>query len=409
MTIDRIPLAEYAARRRKVLAGLKGAAAMLVAGPRAGEGGSFRPHAHFEYLTGVIDEPEAVLLLDPGNPVEARRSMLFLAPLDPERARWDGYRMEINKALRDRTGFESVFRSDVLPRALNAAAARSRRLACLHPPAAYTQPVTPDLAIFRKVADRLPGVTIEDRSDLLEKMRAVKSRNEVALIERAVAITAAGFQAVFQAIRPGLNEFDVQETIEHAYRTGGARGAAFPTIAGSGHNSTVLHYRANDQVLAEGDLICIDSGAFFGGYSADVTRTIPVGGSYTARQREVYEVVLKAQQAAIAAVKPGVTLAQVDGAARKVITAAGYGDYFIHNIGHHLGLQTHDVAPDEPLRQGAVVTVEPGIYIPQESIGIRIEDDVLVTADGARNLSARIPSTVADVERAFPKMGLRDL
>ncbi len=400
MDIDRIPLAEHAARRRKVLAALKGATGMLAAGSRTAEGTTFRPHPHFEYLTGVIDEPEAVLLLDPGHPVEARKAMLFLPPLDPERAKWDGYRMEISKALRDRTGIEAVFRTDALPRAINAAAARSRRLACLHPPAVYTQHVSPDLAIFRKVAERMPGVSIEDRSDILDKMRAVKSRNELALIERAIDITAAGFQAMFRAIRPGLNEFDVQETIEHAYRTGGARAAAFPTIAGSGHNSTVLHYRANDQVLAEGDLLCVDSGASFGGYSADVTRTVPVSGSFSARQREVYEVVLKAQHAAFAAVKPGVTLAEVDAAARRVIVRAGYGDFFIHNIGHHLGLQTHDVAPDEPLRQGAVVTIEPGVYIQQESIGIRIEDDVLVTAEGARNLSAGIPSAASEVEQA---------
>ena len=172
---------------------------------------------------------------------------------------------------------------------------------------------------------------------------------------------------------------------------------------GSGRNSTVLHYRANDQMLAEGDLVCVDSGACFGGYGADVTRTVPVSGEFSQRQREVYEVVLKAHAAAIRAVRPGATFARIDAAARRVITGRGHGDHFIHSIGHHLGLRTHDAAPDEPLRAGAVVTIEPGIYIPEEALGVRIEDDVLVTAEGARVLSEAIPRSVAAIESAMAK------
>ncbi|MHC4991691.1 MAG: aminopeptidase P N-terminal domain-containing protein [Planctomycetota bacterium] len=402
MAIDRIPLAEHASRRTKTLTSLKGAVGVLFAGDYdVNSELPFRPHPHFEYLTGVVDEPSAVLLLDPGNPVEARRTMLFLAPLNPEREKWDGYRLEISKALRDRTGIESVFRTDMLPRMLTAAAVRTKRLACLHPPAAYNAPVSADLDLFRKVAERIPGATIEDRSDVIVKMRAVKSRNETALIQQAIDITAQGFEAMMRASKPGLNEFDVQETIEHAYRSAGSRVTAFPTIAGSGVNSTVLHYRANEKELADGDLMCVDSGAAFGGYSADITRTVPVNGKFTPRQREVYEVVLKAELAAIKATKPGATFAQIDAVARKIITQAGYGDYFIHAIGHHLGLETHDASPEAPLKTGAVVTIEPGIYIPDEAIGVRIEDDVLVTKDGARNLSVKIPKTVAAVEKAM--------
>ncbi|MHC4416779.1 MAG: aminopeptidase P N-terminal domain-containing protein [Planctomycetota bacterium] len=400
MAVEHIPQSEYASRRAKTLTALKGAVGVLFAGDYDPNSElPFRPHPHFEYLTGVVDEPGAVLLLDPGNPVEARRAMLFLAPLNPEREKWDGYRMEISKALRDRTGFDTVFRTDMLPRQLTAAAVRAKRLACLHPPADFDRPVSADLELFRKVVERIPGVSVEDRSDALLKMRAVKSRNETALIQRAIDITAAGFEAMMRTSRPGLNEFDVQETIEHAYRTGGARGTAFPTIAGSGVNSTVLHYRANDRELADGDLMCVDSGATFAGYAADITRTVPVTGRFTGRQREVYEVVLKAEVAAIKATKPGATFAQIDAVARKIITQAGFGDYFIHSIGHHLGLETHDASPEAPLKAGAVVTIEPGIYIADESIGIRIEDDVLVTRDGARNLSTKIPRTVAAIEK----------
>jgi len=400
MAVDCIPHSEYASRRAKALTALKGALGVLFAGDYDVESESpFRPHPHFEYLSGVVDEPGAVLLLDPGHPVEARRAMLFLPPLNPEREKWDGYRLEISKALRDRTGIEAVFRTDMLPRLLTAAAVRAKQLACLHPPAAFNQPVSADLELFRKVAERIPGVTIEDRSDVLVKMRAVKSRSETALIQRAIDITAAGFEAMMRTSRPGMNEFDVQETVEHAYRSGGARATAFPTIAGSGVNSTVLHYRANEKELADGDLMCVDSGAMFAGYAADITRTVPVNGRFTERQRAVYEVVLKAELAGIKATKPGATLPQIDAVARKIITQAGFGDYFIHSIGHHLGLETHDASPEAPLKVGAVVTIEPGIYIPDEAIGIRIEDDILVTKDGPKNLSAKIPKTTGGIEK----------
>jgi Xaa-Pro aminopeptidase len=400
MAIDRIPLDEFASRRDKALTALKGAVGVLFAGDYDPENElPFRPHPHFEYLAGVGDEPGAVLVLDPTNPVEGRRCSLFLNPLNPEREKWDGYRLEISKALRDKIGFEAVFRTDLLPRLLTLAALRAKRLACLHPIAAYNQPLSPDLELFRKIVQRTPGASIEDRSDMIVGMRAVKSRNEVALIQQAIDITAAGFEAMMRGARPGMNEFDVQETIEHAYRTHGARRTAFPTIAGSGVNSTVLHYRANERELADGDLMCVDSGATFGGYAADITRTVPVNGTFTERQREVYEVVLEAEVAAIKATKAGVTLAQVDAVARKIINEAGYGDYFIHSIGHHLGLETHDASPDAPLKTGAVVTIEPGIYIPEEAIGVRIEDDVVVRKESAKDLSAGIPKAVAEIEK----------
>jgi len=168
-----------------------------------------------------------------------------------------------------------------------------------------------------------------------------------------------------------------------------------------------LHYRANAKTIDKGDLICLDSGAKWQGYSADVTRTFPASGAFTKRQREVYEVVLKAQLAAIRAVKPGARNSQIDAAARKVIDDAGFGDYFIHGIGHHLGLDTHDATPlgDQPLKVGAVMTIEPGIYIPSENLGVRIEDDVLVTRGGCEVLTRAIPKSVADIELAMKQRG----
>ncbi len=402
MSLPTIPLAEFATRRQKLRTGLRKSVGLVFAGDHADHlHGNFRPHRHFEYLTGITDEPGAVLLLDPVHAVPARREVLFLRPLNPELEQWDGHRLSIGQALRDRVGIKTVFRLNQLPRLLSEAVRRHRSVACLHPPATYDQPIPPDLAIFRKLLERLPGLEIADRSEELVDQRAVKSKAEIAMVQQAIDITALGFEAVMKESVAGLNEFVLQERLEHTYREHGSRGPAFGTIVGAGLNSTVLHYRSNDQTIEESDLICIDSGAAFGGYGADITRTIPASGRFSKRQREVYQVVLSAQEAAIKAIKPGVRLAEVDSVARAIISKAGFGDKFIHSIGHHLGLDTHDVSPDGPLREGNLVTVEPGIYLPDEGFGIRIEDDVLVTKTGHRNLSAKIPKSAAAVEKAM--------
>ena len=397
--------AEFRERRERLLKELGCAIAIVPAGeadPSLHH--PWKPHPHFHYLTGVTDEPGAMLFLDPASPVPARRAILFLRPLDPEQEKWDGFRHEVGAALKQRTGFETVLRTGMLGRTLLPAARRTRTLACVMPLAEWDKPVSQDLAILRAQADRIPGTQVQDKSDVIGRMRAAKSPAEVECIREAGRITAQGFAAAMKGIRPGMNEFDLQETVEHAYRTNGARELAFRTIAGGGFNATVLHYHGNDQALADGELVVLDSGAKHCGYSADVTRTLPVNGRFSPRQRELYEIVLRAQLAAIAAVRPGATLAEIDAAGRKVIADAGLGDAFIHGMGHHLGLETHDSTPAGGLEVGSVITIEPGVYLPSERIGIRIEDDVAVTEGGHEVLTAGIPKTVADVERAIGKM-----
>jgi len=407
VTETAIPLVEYAQRRARVLSALRSAVGVVFAGEADPSlHAPWRPHPHFEYLTGIVDEPGAILLLDPLHPLPARRTMLFLKPLNPELEQWDGLRDTLGAALRERVGIATIFRTSGFARWLNEASQRARRLACLHPIAPHTAPVSPDLELFRKVAERLPGAAIEDQSQLLPRLRAVKSRAERACIQKAVDITGAGFDAVMRSLKPGQNEFEVQALIEHTYRLHGARSLAFRTIAGGGINSTVLHYHANDQPLREGDLLCVDSGASIGGYSADITRTLPVSGRFTPRQREVYEVVLAAQRAAIKAARAGVSLMAVDAAARRVIDAAGLGDGFIHGIGHHLGLETHDASPDAPLAADAVITIEPGVYLPREGFGIRIEDDVVVGRRSALVLSSLIPKSIEEIEGIMGIMGI---
>ena len=397
-----IPIREFSARRAKVMRSLKNSMAIVFAGSRGNElHGSWRPSPEFEYLTGITDEPEAVLVLDPTAPVEAHREVLLLRPLNREVERWDGRREEICSTLREKYGFKLIHRLARLGLIARTSATRTGKLSCLHQFATVDQPVSPDLALYKKISERIPGIDIIDHTEVLPKLRSTKSKAEQACVRHACEITKVGFDNVLASMRPGANEFDVQETLEHAYRANGSRGPAYNTIVGSGINGTVLHYGANDQELRRGDLVVIDSGADYRGYAADVTRTFPVGGKFTKRTREIYSIVLKALEASTKAAMPGRSFAQIDAAARKIIAKAGHGDRFIHGIGHHLGLEVHDATPNGPIKAGAIITIEPGIYIPEENLGVRIEDDVLITHDGPVVLSKRIPKSIAAIEKAM--------
>ncbi|CAN5745045.1 aminopeptidase P N-terminal domain-containing protein [soil metagenome] len=398
-----IPRAEYMHRRERILKALGPSAAIVLSGTQ--EGDKFEADASFDYLTGITTEAGAAVLFDPGHEDPKRRIVLFLKPLMPEVDRWEGLREELSANLRERLGFRTILRTSALPMWLTVAARRSKSLACLHPFATYPAAPSEDLKTYKLVAERIPGVAILDRTDLLAAMRAVKSPGELALMRRAIDITARGFDAALRTLEPGLGEGALQRAIETAYAAAGGQGLAYGSIVGSGLAGTVLHYHANNAETPAGDLVVIDSGAKFGSYCADITRTLPVSGRFTREQRAVYDVVLMAQEAAIAAVRPGARMHEVDAAARSVIERAGLGDAFIHGVGHHLGLRVHDIDPRAPLAPGHVVTIEPGVYLPQRRLGIRIEDDILVTPRGRENLSKSIPKTVEEIEHAMAARG----
>ncbi|GDY05740.1 Xaa-Pro aminopeptidase [Phycisphaerae bacterium] len=386
---------EFAARRERVMRSLArdgNAIGLVLAGDADHSlSSAWRPNPNFEYLTGITDEAGAILLLDPSHPVKARRAQLYLRPLNSELERWDGFREPVSAALKSRYGIETIMRTNSFSRFLLESAKRAKRFACLHPFAPHNAPVSADLAIIRESTARIPGSTIGDQTQLLPSMRAVKSAPEIACVQRACDITAVGFAAALLAAKPGRTEFDVQEAVEHAYKSAGARSTAYNTIAGTGFNATVLHYHANSKPIQAGELLVLDSGASFGGYAADVTRTFAVSGKFTPRQKLVYDTVLKSQLASIRACRPGAKMSEVDAAAREVIAQAGFGDNFIHGIGHHLGLEVHDADPATALEPGMIVTIEPGIYIPEESLGVRIEDDILITSGAPKVLTAAIP------------------
>lgn len=396
-----IPIAEFAQRREKVAKALKNRIGLIFAGDsNAALHGAYRPNPHFEYLTGITDEPGAMLLLDPTAP-SGRQATLFLKSLDPEVEKWDGLREEIGTPLRQRYGISQIHRLSRLGRELDGCLTRTRKFGCLHSFAFLGQEVSPDLRVFRDVADRYLNIEIEDCTSVLSVMRSVKSKAEQSMIREACEISRTSYDRMLRTVKPGMTEWDVMETLEHGYRSNGSRGPGYNSIVGAGLNGTVLHYTANKAPIADGDLIVIDSGADYRGYTADVTRTIPANGRFSKRQKEIYELVLKALMASIKVARAGCTFAQIDKASRDIINKAGYGDRFFHGIGHHLGLEVHDITPKGPLKAGAVITIEPGIYLPDENFGVRIEDDVLLTKDGCINLTRDIPKTVSAVEKAM--------
>ncbi len=388
---------EYAARRQTLAKQLGDAAAIVLAGDGS------RASVHFRYLTGLGDEHGGAVLFDPSHEDPKRRIVLILRAQNPEVDQWDGFRPAVSMQLKADTGFDTIFRVTQLPAFLLAAARRTKKLACLHPLANHEAPVSADLVLFRKVAERVPGCSIIDRSDALRGLRSIKSAAEIALLRRAVEITAAGYDAALRTLKPDAGEKAVQRAIERAYEEQGGQGTGYDSIVGSGHNGTVLHYHANSGPTTSGDLLVIDSGAVFQGYTADITRAFPVSGKFTREQAKLYDVVLESQLASIAACRPGATMSAVGWAARRVIEEAGYGDYYPHGIGHHLGMEVHDLDADAPLKPGMVVTIEPGVYLPASKIGVRIEDDVLITAKGREVLSPMIPKTISEIEKAMAR------
>jgi Xaa-Pro aminopeptidase len=256
------------------------------------------------------------------------------------------------------------------------------------------------------------GRDVRNLRPLVDSMRLVKDADEIARMRKAIDISAAGQVAAMQAVRPGVWEYEIEAALEAAFRRNGADRLGYPSIVGSGPNSTTLHYDVNRRQTRDGDLVVVDAGAEWGQYTADVTRTFPVNGKFTPRQKGIYDLVLATQQAAFDSTRPGATVAQLNRIAREYMRAhsgtlcggQSCDAYFIHGLGHWLGMDVHDVGDyGTPLRPGMVLTLEPGIYLPAESLGVRIEDDVLVTATGAEWLSARAPKTTTDVERLMKR------
>jgi Xaa-Pro aminopeptidase len=388
--------AVYAARRAALMKAMGDGVAVIYSEGEDDSAG-YRQSADFLYLTGV-EEKGAILVLAPKE--RTYKEFLYLPTRDPEAERVSGMRDPIDTALRKRYGFEKIYRNGALLGTLLDLASRSPTLWQVTRPSAASEPK--DLDIYSKVQRRVPGVAVKSLGWTLAGMRARHDDAELAIMQRSIRITEEGSRAAWRAVRPGASEGEVRAEAERIWRSRGSRRAAYDSIVGSGPNAAILHYARSERVMQDGELVLMDMGAEYAHYATDITRTVPVNGRFTPEQRAIYDIVLRAQEAAFALVKPGVTYEDLEQAARKVIDEAGYGDYFIHGLGHFVGLDVHDAgAYAKPLEVGMVLTIEPGIYIPAKALGIRIEDEVLVTPTGGRYLSTGLPRTAAEIERAM--------
>ena len=390
----------YAARRQALMKKMGDGVAVIYADGTDDTAG-YRQSADFLYLTGVL-ERGAVLVLAPKE--RTYHEFLFLPSRDPEAERWSGEREPISAALRSKYGFEKIYRSGRLLSTLVDLASRSPTLWQVTRPDPDSEGRPKDLQIYGKVQERVPGVTTKSLGWTLASMRSLHDAQELAILQRAIRISEEGHLVAWAKIRPGASEGDVRAEAERVWRIRGSRRPAYDPIVGSGPNSTILHYPRSERVMQDGELILMDMACEYAHYAADITRTLPVNGHFSAEQRKVYDLVLRAQQTALAMAKPGVTYEDLDKAARKVIDDAGYGDYFIHGLGHFVGLDVHDAgAYHEPLQAGMVITLEPGIYIPGKALGVRIEDEIVITDTGARYLSDGLPRSADEIEKWMAK------
>lgn len=381
---------EYPQRRAALAAALEhGAVVVFAAGEESAGAGrtGFRQDTNFYYLSGW-EEPGAALLIGP------QTDILFLPKPETRRETYHGRMLDpADPGAAAATGFRTVLPLARLEGELGRVLENSRRI--------YTVGEEATVRLRRA----FPLREVASAGEALARLRMTKSPAEIASLRRAAEASMEAHRAAWRRAAPGVYEYQVAAALAHSWLEAGCERAAFAPIVASGPNAVVLHYEKNRRRMEAGELLLIDAGAECAAYAADVTRTVPVSGRFSERQRKLYEAVLAAQQAAIAAVKPGARLADLTRAAREHLDAnGGLGRYLTHRVSHHVGLDVHDPADlDAPLAENMVITVEPGVYIPEENLGIRIEDMVRVTKTGAEILTAALERAPEAIERAMER------
>ena len=418
----------FVANRRRLVEQLPGRALAVVHAadvqPTTGDGSRrLHPAANLFWLTG-IEQEESVLVLAPRATDPTRREMLFVRQPDEHLATWEGEKLSRERAATI-SGVARVHWLSELPGILHALLCESEGVFLdlnEHERAAY-EVEERDLRLARRLVARYPLHRYERLAPILRRLRAVKSPAEIDLVRRAIDITAAGLERARAALRPGVMEFEIEAELAAEFIRRRGR-MAYEPIIGSGRNACVLHYLENAAACRAGELVLIDAGAAYANYNSDLTRTYPIDGRFTPRQRAVYDAVLRVLRDSIARATVGTTprewkrAAQVQMAQELVglglITEADAAadspekpacqKYFMHGLGHSLGLGVHDLAPiDGPFAPGWVITVEPGIYIPEESLAVRLENDVLVTEQGPVDLAAHVPIEADEIERLMAR------
>jgi Xaa-Pro aminopeptidase len=389
-----LPVQVYQERRARVVKALEGCIGVIAAqGEVSGVTEDFRQDGDFYWLTG-INEPNAYLVFAPKAPFN--KVTLYLQARDPEKERWTGPREAISPDLIARYGVDKVRRGS--PDGALGDASLNHDCVAIIAPVSMGKADRNDAELAARVAQR-NGLQLRYKRSLLAELREAHSAEEIARMQRAIAITRAGHEAAAKSTVTGVSERDVQTQLEYAFYAAGATGLSYPSIVGSGPNGAVLHWDQNSRLLKEGDLVVIDAAAEYGRYAADVTRTYPVSGHFTEEQAKVYRAVYQAQVDIMAAIRPGVSMAELQHVAEESLRRAGYLADFIHGFGHFVGLDVHDTGLyEKPLPVGAIFTVEPGVYLPQRGFGVRIEDEVLITPTGYRLLTEAFPRKLEDVE-----------
>ena len=392
----------------------------------------FRQHSDVLYLTGFA-EPEATIILRPG--AETDRVVMFVRPRDPEMETWNGRRAGLDGA-KAQYGADVAYPASELPTRLADLIANCDELYYeLGLDEDADQLVAAALVRLRRLEKRgqRPPRAVVDPRAALHELRLHKAPDELHALRKATAISSDAHVAAMRAGRPGTFEYELEATINYTFRSRGGSGPGYGTIVGAGENATILHYVENRCAIADGDLVLVDAGCEYGFYTADITRTWPASGTFTAPQRTIYDLVLAVQKSAIALARPGATIEEIHqhcvrgltqgmidlglltGTVQERIDDASYKKFYMHLTSHWLGLDVHDVGAytrdgkARPLAPGMVITIEPGLYVavdapdvPHElrGIGVRIEDDILITEDGNENLTLACPKEVADVEAA---------
>jgi Xaa-Pro aminopeptidase len=418
---EREPDSVYSQRRAKLAATAD--APIVLTGLNGREEDSqayvFAQEENFYYLTGHNEEEAGLILLPPADSkakkddFEGPREILFLPAKNPAKEKWNGVRMSpSDPGIQARTGFADV-------RPFSEMRATIERLTRFYPALFTILPYEKELGGYpheRETVEWLklaaPRSNLKDIRGSIIDLRLIKGPTEIGLLRQAIDLSLDAHFAAIKMMRPGLWEYQVAAKMVEVHAMGGSEAEAYAPIVGAGPNSTALHYDNLGRKIQEGDIVVMDVGAQYSGYAADITRTVPANGRFTPRQREIYDIVLGAQNAALEALKPGADMCRKGkqslykisyeyiNSHGKDLNGKPLGQYYIHGLGHNIGLDVHDPGDScKPLVPGQVVTMEPGIYIPEENLGVRIEDDVLITDTGYELLSRRLPRTADEIEK----------
>ena len=368
----------------------------------------FEENKNFFYLTGLRRENMILLMKKAGGSCTAT---LFIEQADPSAERWTGKMVTVPEA-KEISGIQDVRFLDRFEPLLQYMLNGNDFKACYFDCHRNRLSDLPDYNLVKaqQFQKDFPGITVRNLWRMAAVLRMQKDSDEIAKMSQAIEVTRQGLEAVMSTLTPSMKEYQAQANYEHVLYYQGTEGPSFPTIAGSGKNGCMLHYETNRDTCADGSLLLLDLGCRVDGYCSDITRTYPVNGKFTDRQRAVYEVVLRANKEVAAQAKPGMTTRELNEVCKKVLAQGcmelglitdeqGLDQYYMHGVSHHLGIDVHDVTADGvKLMPGSVISDEPGLYIDEWEIGIRIEDDLLITEDGCKVLSASIIKEAGEIE-----------